>query len=102
MIPVLFSVSYAGFWGQHRLDLPAFFRKAARLGYPAVEVAADAEATGLGAAALAGLGVGVWRDTDELGELVRRGARYEPRMSADEVAERRAAWRFAVNRALLR
>jgi sugar phosphate isomerase/epimerase len=40
MIPVLFSVSYAGFWGQHRLDLPAFFRKAARLGYPAVEVAA--------------------------------------------------------------
>ncbi len=39
MIPVLFSVSYAGYWGQHRLDLPAFFRKAAALGYPAVEVA---------------------------------------------------------------
>jgi sugar phosphate isomerase/epimerase len=39
MTPVLFSVSYAGFWGQHRLDLPAFFRKAAALGYPAVEVA---------------------------------------------------------------
>src|SRR4051812_5888836 len=38
MIPVLFSVSYAGLWGQHRLDLPAFFRKAAALGYPAVEV----------------------------------------------------------------
>jgi sugar phosphate isomerase/epimerase len=39
MIPVLFSVSYAGYWGQHRLDLPAFFRKAAALGYPAVEIA---------------------------------------------------------------
>jgi sugar phosphate isomerase/epimerase len=39
MIPVLFSVSYAGYWGQHRLDLPGFFRKAADLGYPAVEVA---------------------------------------------------------------
>src|SRR5205807_214783 len=39
MTPVLFSVSYAGFWGQHRLDLPGFFRKAAALGYPAVEVA---------------------------------------------------------------
>jgi sugar phosphate isomerase/epimerase len=39
MIPVLFSVSYAGYWGQHRLDLPAFFRKAAALGYLAVEVA---------------------------------------------------------------
>ena len=40
MTPVLFSVSYAGFWGQYRLDLPAFFRKAGALGYPAVEVAA--------------------------------------------------------------
>lgn len=39
MTPVLFSVSYAGFWGQHRLDLPAFFRKAAKLGYPAVMIA---------------------------------------------------------------
>ena len=38
MIPVLFSVSYAGYWGQHRLDLPAFFDKAAALGYPAVEI----------------------------------------------------------------
>ncbi|MFO0880810.1 MAG: sugar phosphate isomerase/epimerase family protein [Gemmataceae bacterium] len=40
MTPVLFSVSYAGYWGQHRLDLPAFLRKAAALGYPAVELAA--------------------------------------------------------------
>jgi sugar phosphate isomerase/epimerase len=39
MTPVLFSVSYAGFWGQHRLDLPAFFHKAAALGYPAIEIA---------------------------------------------------------------
>lgn len=38
MIPMLFSVSYAGAWGQHRLDLPAFFDKAAALGYPAVEI----------------------------------------------------------------
>jgi sugar phosphate isomerase/epimerase len=39
MTPVLFSVSYAGYWGQHRLDLVEFFRKAAELGYPAVEIA---------------------------------------------------------------
>jgi sugar phosphate isomerase/epimerase len=39
MTPALFSVSYAGYWGQHRLDMPAFFRKAAALGYPAVEIA---------------------------------------------------------------
>ncbi|MCI0358384.1 MAG: sugar phosphate isomerase/epimerase [Planctomycetaceae bacterium] len=39
MQPCLFSVSYAGFWGQARLDLPAFLAKAAQLGYPAVMLA---------------------------------------------------------------
>src|SRR5437879_952181 len=38
MIPTLFSVSYAGAWGQHRLDLPSFLHKAAALGYAAVEI----------------------------------------------------------------
>jgi len=38
MIPTLFSVSYAGLWGQHRLDVQSFLRKAASLGYPAVEL----------------------------------------------------------------
>ncbi len=38
MIPALFSVSYAGLWGQHALPLPAFIGKAASLGYRAVEV----------------------------------------------------------------
>ncbi len=38
MVPALFSVSYAGLWGQHALDLQAFIRKAAALGYPAVEL----------------------------------------------------------------
>ncbi|MBN1670621.1 MAG: sugar phosphate isomerase/epimerase [Kiritimatiellae bacterium] len=38
MIPTLFSVSYAGLWGQHRLDLKDFVRKAAQLGYSAVEL----------------------------------------------------------------
>jgi sugar phosphate isomerase/epimerase len=32
----LFSVSYAGFWGQHKLDLNAFIAKAAQLGYDSV------------------------------------------------------------------
>jgi sugar phosphate isomerase/epimerase len=36
----LFSVSYGGLWGQHRLDLEAFIVKAAELGYPAVELMA--------------------------------------------------------------
>jgi sugar phosphate isomerase/epimerase len=32
----LFSVSYAGLWGQHRLDTVAFIAKAAEVGYPSV------------------------------------------------------------------
>jgi len=38
MIPTLFSVSYAGLWGQCRLDVEAFIKKAAALGYSAVEL----------------------------------------------------------------
>lgn len=40
MIPMLFSVSYAGYWGQHRLGVIEFLEKAASLGYPAVEIGA--------------------------------------------------------------
>jgi sugar phosphate isomerase/epimerase len=36
----LFSVSYAGFWGQHRLDVPGFIAKAGELGYDSVMLAA--------------------------------------------------------------
>lgn len=39
MTPTLFSVSYAGYWGQHRLTVPEFIEKAAALGYAAVEIA---------------------------------------------------------------
>lgn len=35
----LFSVSYAGYWGQHQLDLPSFISKSAKLGYEAVMLA---------------------------------------------------------------
>ena len=38
MIPTLFSVGYAGLWGQCRLDLTAFLAKAGSLGYSAVEL----------------------------------------------------------------
>lgn len=38
MIPTLFSVSYAGLWGQQRLDPVSFVRKAGTLGYRAVEL----------------------------------------------------------------
>ena len=35
----LFSVGYAGYWGQHQLDLPEFIAKAAKLGYNSVMLA---------------------------------------------------------------
>ncbi len=54
-----------------------------------VEVAADAEATAIGAAMLAGLAVGTWSGAEEAASHVRRGERFEPRMGADEVAQRR-------------
>jgi sugar phosphate isomerase/epimerase len=38
MKPCLFSVSYAGLWGQQALDLKSFLHKAAELGYPAVQL----------------------------------------------------------------
>ena len=38
MTPMLFSVSYAGGWGQQKLDLVSFLEKSAEIGYPAVEI----------------------------------------------------------------
>lgn len=38
MIPTLFSVSYAGLWGQSKLDLKSFIQRAGQLGYSAVEL----------------------------------------------------------------
>jgi glycerol kinase len=68
------------------------------LGCP-VEVAADPEATALGAAALAGLGAGLWEGPEAVRARIRRGARYEPAMSRDEAAARRSEWSRAVERA---
>jgi glycerol kinase len=68
------------------------------LGMP-VEVAGDREMTALGAAALAGLAVGVWGGLGEVAAAWRLGARYEPRMSHDEAADRLAGWHGAVERA---
>jgi glycerol kinase len=69
------------------------------LGRP-VEVAADAETTALGAAALAGLAVGTWPDAEALQCHLRTGARYEPAMGREEVAKRRGEWQSGLQRAL--
>ncbi|HAF09542.1 MAG TPA: glycerol kinase [Chloroflexi bacterium] len=67
------------------------------LGVP-VEVAAIRETTALGAALLAGLGVGIWKTTAELAARRDVAARYAPTMSADERDLRYAGWLRAVDR----
>ncbi len=67
------------------------------LGLP-VEVAANAETTALGAALLAGLGVGLWRSTDELRARRAVATRYEPTMRDDRRAALHGDWLRAVER----
>ena len=57
------------------------------------------ETTALGAAYLAGLAVGLWRDTGELAAQWQVQRRFEPRMTRDQAAERMAAWERAVRQA---
>jgi glycerol kinase len=67
------------------------------LGVP-VEVASVQETTALGAASLAGLGVGLWRDRAELGRRWHAERRYEPAMSEDQRESLYANWLRAVER----
>jgi len=67
------------------------------LGLP-VEVAANAETTALGAALLAGLGVGLWRSTDDLRARRAVAARYEPAMSERRRDVLHGDWLRAVER----
>ncbi|MCJ7514700.1 MAG: glycerol kinase GlpK [Dehalococcoidia bacterium] len=68
------------------------------LGIP-IQLAAMAETTSLGAAYLAGLAVGVWRDTAQLASMWKAAETYEPKMSADQRETLYAGWKRAVERA---
>jgi glycerol kinase len=67
------------------------------LGRPVV-IPETAETTALGAAYLAGIGVGLWT-VEQVGALWRESARYEPRMNRDERERLLHDWRRAVERA---
>jgi glycerol kinase len=67
------------------------------LGAP-VSVPAIAETTALGAAYLAGIATALW-DRQQVEELWREAARYEPQMSDDERQALLADWRRALDRA---
>ncbi len=57
------------------------------------------ETTALGAAYLAGLAVGYWASTDDIGANWQVDRRFEPAMARDRADELRAGWHKAVARA---
>jgi glycerol kinase len=57
------------------------------------------ETTALGAACLAGLAVGYWKDIRELEEHWQREKTFQPAMDAGKVAALKRDWRKAVGRA---
>jgi glycerol kinase len=68
------------------------------LGIPVVRPEV-AETTALGAAYLAGLAVGYWKDVDSIAGQWKVAARFEPRMPASQAEALRARWRQALDRA---
>ncbi len=66
------------------------------LGAPVV-VPEVSETTALGAAYLAGIGAGIWTE-EQVGQMWRQAARYEPAMGEDHRDELLAAWAQAVER----
>ena len=65
-----------------------------------VEVAAEQETTGLGAAVLAGGASGLWPGEQELRSRLRRGTSYEPADDPEKLKRLRAEWQHAIRRAL--
>jgi glycerol kinase len=81
--------------GASAMDMLCQFQ-ADLLGIP-VRRPRQTETTALGAAFLAGLGAGVWSDSDLAG-LWKLDREFEPRMSRDEADELQTRWRKAVER----
>lgn len=68
------------------------------LGVPVVRSAVS-ETTALGAAYLAGLGVGFWNSVEEIAAHWQSGPRFEPKISPKDAANLRTRWNEAVSRA---
>ncbi len=67
------------------------------LGVPVVRPTMT-ETTALGAAFLAGLGVGLWKQVQTIAELSREERRFEPRLARSQVKIMRQRWNEAVAR----
>ena len=71
--------------------------QADQLGIPVVRPS-DVETTALGAAYLAGLATGIWRDHVELESFWQRERVFEPSVARDQSDTRYAGWKDAVRR----
>ncbi|MBQ4347797.1 MAG: glycerol kinase, partial [Firmicutes bacterium] len=58
--------------------------------------AGELESTAKGAAYLAGLGVGFWKDIEELKKLVGKSGEFSPKMSSEEREKRLLGWKKAI------
>jgi glycerol kinase len=83
--------------GASRNDLLLQFQSDV-LGVPVVRPEVT-ETTALGAAYLAGLAVGFWKDVPSIAGQWRVAARFEPKMPASRAEALRSRWRGAVDRA---
>jgi glycerol kinase len=57
------------------------------------------ETTALGAALLAGITAGVWKDTSDAARAWKEERRFKPQMSTADVDAHKTRWRSAVDRA---
>ena len=73
---------------------PVFVQELADACQRPVEISAEVEATTLGAAFLAGLGIGTWSTEDDIAALVKPRSVVEP-----AAGDRRTRWKDAVSRA---
>jgi len=56
----------------------------------------ELETTALGVGFLAGLGVGIWKNLDELKKVWKVSKTYKPRISRKKVQERLSSWKKSV------
>lgn len=59
------------------------------------------ETTAIGAAYLAGLGIGHWKNLDEIRSIWKKETEFKPLQSAKAISRRRQSWNRAVKKALL-
>jgi glycerol kinase len=68
------------------------------LGVPVVRPSIT-ETTALGAAYLAGLGTGFWKNAEQISDLPREERLFEPRLPRKQVSAMRERWNEAISRA---